>query len=276
VVSPEAAEPIPMARPVESEPDLVLGLGPEFGRGEALVEAGFVLFVLFTPTIFRSLLAGTDALVQAEKLGISPYWSVLLNGVLATAVVAFILHKDRHSFKSLGVSFKGFWKEALIAGGVLVGLLVLLLLFSKGIELFSPDQGAKLGRQRMEMIGKFPYLSPGPLLLFTLFVGFYEELLFRGFLITRMTRAFKCPWAAVLVSSAIFAAIHSYQDGLAMVQIFCVALILGGLFVLRGSLLAPILVHTGFNFANLTLAFVISRLSPEKLKELLPKLHGLY
>ncbi len=268
----DAAEPISIAKPLAGGPLEPLDPGSKLTGREALLEMFFVLFILVTPTLIRTLLVGENVLDQAEKMGISPYWSVFQNGTLAIVLVGFILHKDRHSFKSLGLYFEGFWKEAFVAGLVLIGLFVLLFLFSKGIEIFSPEWGGKLGKQRFEMIKKFPYLSPGKLMLFTLFVGFYEELLFRGFIISRLKIAVKNPWAAVVLSSVLFAVIHSYQDPLAMVQIFFVALILGGLFVLRGNLIAPILVHAGFDFASLTMAFLISKIPPEKLKEFFPKL----
>jgi len=270
-VNPDpTGEPILTARPIEPgsvtppTPDLARSLSPR----EALIEAAFTLFILFTPTVLRSLLLRTDILDQAEKTGISPYWSVLLSGAMAMALVAFILHKDRHSFQSLGLSFKGFWTEAFIAGVVLVGIYLLQYAVVVAMSKWNPEWTAKMGQQRFETANKFPPLSPQYLLLFTVFVGFYEELLFRGFLISRLKTAMKSVWLALIVSSVIFAVIHSYQDRLAMLQIFFIAMILGGLFIIRGNLIGPMLVHAGFDFVSLFLVFYLSKLTPEQLREL--------
>ncbi len=275
MVPQEADQPVEIARPLEMKELQPVHSSVNLSPWEAVVEIGFVFFIFLAPMIARVLLSGEDVLDQAEKSGVSPYWSVAVNGSLALTMVWFILHKDRHSFKSLGLHFKNGWQEVVIAGLVLIGIYVLQGVIVLGIEKIHPEWMGPLVKRRGEMIGKFPLLSPRELLVFTLFVGFYEELLFRGFLISRLKIAMKSVWPAVIISSAIFAVVHSYQDWLAMIQIFIIALVLGGLFVLRGSLVSPILVHAGFDFISLMTAFYLVNLSPEKLKELMPRMCAL-
>ena len=81
-----------------------------------------------------------------------------------------------------------------------------------------------------------------------------EELLFRGLLQSLLRRHFG-PWPAVLIASAIFAAAH-YTQPQAVPSLFVLAVAIGYNYERTGRLLAPILIHTLFNAANLALRFV--------------------
>jgi len=81
-----------------------------------------------------------------------------------------------------------------------------------------------------------------------------EELLFRGLAQSLLRRHFG-PWPAVLVASAIFAAAHWSQPQ-AVPSLFVLAVVIGYNYERTGRLLAPILIHTLFNAANLALRFV--------------------
>lgn len=81
-----------------------------------------------------------------------------------------------------------------------------------------------------------------------------EELLFRGLGQSLLRRHFG-PWPAVLVASAIFAAVHWSQPQ-AVPSLFVLAVVMGYNYERTGRLLAPILIHALFNAANLALRFV--------------------
>ena len=78
-----------------------------------------------------------------------------------------------------------------------------------------------------------------------------EELLFRGLAQSLLRRHFG-PWPAVLVASAIFAAVH-YTQPQAVPSLFVLAVVMGYNYERTGRLLAPILIHAFFNAANLAL-----------------------
>lgn len=92
-----------------------------------------------------------------------------------------------------------------------------------------------------------------------LFVGFSEELMFRGVIFSALASRWPI-WPAILVSSLLFGAIHSlnvFGTGhlfIALMQ--SVAAALSGLFLVAlrlrtGSLWPPVLFHTVWNFALL-------------------------
>ncbi len=72
--------------------------------------------------------------------------------------------------------------------------------------------------------------------------GICEEIVYRGFLIAYLAWFFPL-WAAVALSSAVFGLGHAYQGAGGIVKTGLVGLAMAGLFVLTGSLWAPILVH---------------------------------
>ena len=76
-----------------------------------------------------------------------------------------------------------------------------------------------------------------------LFVGFAEELLFRGLIQTDLAAAFGIRWA-IFGSSAIFAVMHlTWRSSLELVFVFAVGLLLGYIYHRTRSLVLPTLVH---------------------------------
>jgi membrane protease YdiL (CAAX protease family) len=80
--------------------------------------------------------------------------------------------------------------------------------------------------------------------------AFFEELLFRGVLF-RWVEEFAGSWAALLVSSALFGALHMWNPNATWFSSFAIAMeagiLLGGAYMLTRSLWAPIGLHFGWN-----------------------------
>ena len=100
---------------------------------------------------------------------------------------------------------------------------------------------------------------PGLLLLpMTLFVAGAEELLWRGYLIAFAMQDFAFPWwGALLLSAAAFGVNHYYFGLRNVAAKFVSGLVWGGLFLLTGSLLIPVVAHATFNILALHLKIEI-------------------
>lgn len=72
--------------------------------------------------------------------------------------------------------------------------------------------------------------------------GICEELLYRGFLMAYFT-AYVGSLGALLISSIIFGLGHTYQGPKGVFKVAVVGLALGGVYLLTGSLWAPIVMH---------------------------------
>ena len=102
-------------------------------------------------------------------------------------------------------------------------------------------------------------VSPWAAVPLAMFVGLYEEVVFRGFLLSRLRTVFTSPhwgwWTttglAVLVSSALFSAGHGYQGPLGLLQTFAIGVVLASVAAWRGSIWPCILAHAGIDSIGL-------------------------
>jgi membrane protease YdiL (CAAX protease family) len=94
---------------------------------------------------------------------------------------------------------------------------------------------------------------------FMIVVGFYEELVFRGYLIVNLSEGLnlsevsrkKAVWGAVILSSLIFGSMHVFNPDVSLLSILIVALagaMLAFPFIITGNLSLSIGLHIGWNF----------------------------
>jgi len=266
---------IPVSRPLGVSSIPAERILAPLGRRESLVELLFLFFILFFPSVMRYFLVGTGAADLAGELGSNLYFWVVATGAVALALVAFILHKDGHRWRSVGFCYRSILGEVFAAGCALGVIYLLQVIIFAVIYLFWPEILEKAFKKRIELVDMFDptQVHLAVVVAFCLFVGFYEELVFRGFVLTRL-RMLSGSWSlAVVVGSVVFALPHGYEGHLAVLQIFSVSLVLSGLFVLRGNIVSPMLAHAAFNFISLTAAYFIKASGlHEKLQELSDKL----
>ena len=93
----------------------------------------------------------------------------------------------------------------------------------------------------------------------TIFVAFWEEIVFGGFVLTRLIAIFTRWWLTILVASVTFGAIHAYQELLAAVLIGGLAVVMSVLFVWRRSLVPSIVFHCLHNLVIFILLDSISQ-----------------
>lgn len=85
-----------------------------------------------------------------------------------------------------------------------------------------------------------------------------EELVFRGVLQTTLMHLMKGRrWPAMLITAAVFSAIHAWVvPAQGLLPLFVLGLVFGYLYERTGSLLTPILAHAVFNAMNIAVAMV--------------------
>lgn len=88
------------------------------------------------------------------------------------------------------------------------------------------------------------------MLLATTIVPIAEEIFFRGYLYNAF-RARSSPIIATIVSSLIFAIVHSYGAAPTAV-VFVLGICLTGIYLWRKTLLTPMFVHAGINFVSMS------------------------
>jgi len=83
------------------------------------------------------------------------------------------------------------------------------------------------------------------LFFIALLAGVGEELLFRGVIQRMLIRAFKSPWAGIIISAAIFSAIHMQFSG--FFPRLLLGVLLGAIYWYSGSLWTAILAHFAYD-----------------------------
>lgn len=121
------------------------------------------------------------------------------------------------------------------------------------VERRFPTPQAELAAQLRQLTPESVLLGAGMLLAVAVLVPFAEELYFRGALFTGLLRS-NPAFVAVWTSSLAFVLAHPKPRDFA--PLFLVALVLGELRRLGGSIWAPVALHAAFNATTLLFVFV--------------------
>ena len=106
-------------------------------------------------------------------------------------------------------------------------------------------------------------------LLIGAFTGFHEELLFRGFLLTRFTAIVRYPWLAMVICAAVFGLLHYPGQGwMGVFQTAGIGFVLGSVTLLARSLWPAIIAHAAFNSIQLAIFPLLERFLQENMPAL--------
>ena len=193
-----------------------------------------VLVVLFSSEgvweLFSDATALEDGRLEALTERMLRSDAVLVATLVATAAVIvcavfYCRLVEKRSFLSMGIRKKDALPSALAGAGTALLLLLLALLF-----------GTVFGAVSLDGLGK---VRPGLLLLLFLgflVQGFAEEVLFRGYLMTSLSRGTSL-FSAMVISSLLFSFFHRANAGvtpLAFLNLFLFG-ILASLYMIRGG-----------------------------------------
>ncbi len=167
------------------------------------------------------------------------YVSFIINAVVSLLLVwAFRKLIDRKSIFSLGFEFDKQGSHAVV--GFFTALLILcvgtlILYFSKNLQWID-----------VHLSANDLFISFGLMVI----VSFYEELVFRGYILNNLLESFG-KWPALLVSAFLFALAHGANPGysiIAFINIFLAGILLGVNYIYTKNLWFAILLHFSWNF----------------------------
>lgn len=223
--------------------------------------AVLVMATMWTAWLFSDILGGAVAQVTAAHLS-GPVQQALLILIrfslrLVSSLFVLWLGVGQYHPLNLGLfplSFRD-WRRW-------VGPLVAACLFSL-VALV--DSAARQGRPALARMYEVKYgdafhLAPcaAHLVVGAVLAPLCEELVFRGFLLPALGRHLPT-WAAVLLSSVVFAAGNRGEATLLPVSQFIDGVVLGWLYVQGQSLWAPILYHSFDNVSTQVLTWIAAR-----------------
>ncbi len=246
---------IPLARPVVADAALVMRdpspmMLMSSGRGDAALDVVMFVGLAFVALIVSDVILGgfaedfSDEAIQ--QLGVL---MVFVTGLVTVGIVSAILRLRGQSFASIGMSLRDRWligPIGLLSAASAYGVLLMYILV---VVQFAPEVMGK----NQERIAEFvPEMSAASIVMTMCVVGFYEEIIFRGFLLTRLRRAFNSPVIAVLLSSSLFALAHAgTQEWLVLPGLFLIAVLWSWLVLWRQSIVSVMIGHALFNSVQL-------------------------
>ncbi len=165
------------------------------------------------------------------------FWTALTIGTFV-AIYLFWIKIDKDTWQLIGLkdgkAWPNFWYGTALGVGMVTVGYVLMLIF--GVATFEA--------------GNFVLGSFLAWLVFFLIQPFFEELLFRGYVLRLVERYFST-WTAILISSILFGLVHVPNDNFSILGLLSIGLsglLMGWLFVRTGSLWAPTGLHYSWNF----------------------------
>lgn len=198
------------------------------------IELG-VLLLLLAPSFIFSI-----SPAQATRIGfVDVAVSAIVRDLGLLALVLYWLWRDKEPLRTIGLQRRYAGREVLVGALLFLPFLIVVGAIRVALE--------GLGLQGAESVPEF--LIPegsGELalaLVFLVVVAVAEEAIFRGYLIHRLGQLTGSLAAAVVISSALFSLGHGYQGAAGLVTVGLLGLILAGIYLWRGSLVAPMVLH---------------------------------
>lgn len=221
-------------------------------RLQALLDIVLALLL----TIGGASLVPLMGALLVRQLGMPVLLVLMLQGVVILAGLRVLLAWRGQRWRHLGLlPFRG--KDIVLALWALLAVFAVNLVLNTAAGLFWPDVLARHQQQlsgvASVLAGTLPLVAVGGAMAF---VGFYEEVLARGFLLTRSRTLMGGIWGPVLLSSLLFGVGHLYQGSLGVVQTALVGVVFARLALHWGTLWPVILAHAALN----TLSLAVLRL----------------
>lgn len=247
--APEAV-PIPLVAPVRPLPLERLGAGVE-----VLLCSGYPS-QLTLMVVLRS--AGMK--LQTADGHLSPpflFALSLLDAVVVVALVLLFLAAHRESARAVLLGSRPVAREALLGLALLPAVFFLVLAVIALIVRFAPQLHNVPHNPLEDMLG-----TRRDALIFAVVVmvaGGVREEVQRGFSLHRFDHYLGGAGWGIAVYSVLFGLGHFEQGIDAMIATALLGAIWGTIYLLRGSIVAPMLSHAGFNIAQLLMYFAFVR-----------------
>lgn len=179
-------------------------------------------------------------------------WGLLIRGAAWSGFIIALVRSRNLPLTSVALTSRRLGLELVLGWPVAGAAYAVFLVIALTLYVLVPGLRDELAANGLEITKMLPRMSPAALVGLQLAVGAYEELAFRGFLLTRLRRGLHSWTAATVVSSAVFALLHlSSQRPVAAIPIFGLGVVFCCFVIWRRSLVPAIIGHAIFNSGQL-------------------------
>ncbi len=218
-------------------------------RTEQLFEVLVFLF-LIVPSLALSFFAAQ----QGATFALTAI-ATILRDLSLLALVLFFIWRNGETLHRLGWTFRTIWLEVGIGFGLFIPFTLSAAFLEQALE--------RLGLTAPPATPSF--LSPsGPgefVLAFFLVavVAVAEETIFRGYLLLRLNKVTRSLLAAVVIATAVFTLGHGFEGSAGLTTVAYLGLVFAVVYIWRGSLVAPMILHFLQDFLGIVLLPLLSR-----------------
>ncbi|MGB9212483.1 MAG: type II CAAX endopeptidase family protein [Halobacteriota archaeon] len=217
----------------------------------------FSVSLFLTPILVRAgVISSSEVLATASGAFTAvTFWLLIVADIVSVAlIVALVLSFYKEKLSSLGLKTKKLPKALLYGVVGFVVAFVVAAIVGYPIEQYF---GVDVTQQALSQSATVSGLLPLVLLSGVIIAPICEEIVFRGYLYKAFRDRFK-PWYAIVMSAALFSAIH--LEPLAAVHLFVIGIVLAYVYEKTDNLMAPIALHMLNNaVAFLVVAFIVVR-----------------
>lgn len=231
-------------------------------RGEASLDLLWVAAGILAPMV----LLGVLQTLIARYVPADSEIVVHVAGISVVLLSVAIWRLRRHSQSPAMIGLRTITVREAAGYGLLawIGCLGLNLLVVPLVLFASGASFEELTAERVETARMFAATPAWWVLPLSIYVGVYEEIIFRGLMLARLSVLFGAwRWPPVVISAVVFAVLHAPQGGLAVVQIFLMGVVFALVAAWRRSIWPVIVAHALWD----SMAFVLSRVLPDLLEQ---------
>ena len=204
----------------------------------------FVFLLLIVPSMILSFFV-----VKTGTLGfVTTAFATILRDSGLVALVWLFLSKNGEPLASIGLNNRGRRREIVLGGA----LYVVLAPVVGGVE--SLLHAAGMAEPSTRLPDFLTVTGNAELILAVILVAVVaiaEEIIFRGYLIRRITQITGSTGAAVALSSILFAFGHGYEGTIGVITVGVTGLCFALVYLWRGSLVAPVTMHFILDFTGI-------------------------
>ncbi|HEX7043886.1 MAG TPA: CPBP family intramembrane glutamic endopeptidase [Burkholderiales bacterium] len=175
---------------------------------------------------------------------------IVLHDVALTALALYLVWRNGEGAAAVGWVRRGWGREALLGVALFVPLFLGVAILETLLRAAGFAEPVKPPTYLLPQVGTDYVFA----LVLLVVVAVAEETVFRGYLLRRFVQLTGSARAAVVLTSLIFALGHGYQGPLGVIAVGAIGAAFAAVYLWRGSLVAPVVMHFIQNFLGLIVA----------------------
>lgn len=214
------------------------------GRRQQFLEVAVFLFLVL-PSMALAFLSFTPDKLSFSVVALAN----ILRDLSLLCLVLYFVWRNGEGFAAVGWRFLGAWREVVVGIWLFLPIYVVTALVGGMLR----EAGFSAPEELPAFLlphGVGEYLLA---LVFLVVVAVAEETIFRGYLMLRFRAITGNLTVTVLLSSLIFSIGHGYQGAAGVLTVCLLGVIFALVYLWRGSLIAPMVMHFLQNFVGIIL-----------------------